>query len=142
MKKNSIIGLLAAKLGRIVLNNALVRTLARRSESIDAALTLKIERWIKEKKWKEDIRMEQVAEDLDVSHYALSSYFRFYVGKPFLKWRMEVRIEEAARILLEHPDIPASVTGVMVGIPDRSNFRRQFRKIKGCSPTEWRKLKH
>lgn len=142
MKKNSIIGLLAAKLGRIVLNNALVKTLAGRSDGIDAALTLKIESWIKEKKWTEDVRMEQVAEDLGVSQDTLSAYFRIHVGKPFLIWRGEVRIDEAARLLLEHPDIPVYAAGVMVGIPDKSNFRRLFRKFKGCRPTQWRSLKH
>ncbi len=85
--------------------------------------------------------MDQVAEALDICHEQLSAYFILRFGQHFLRWRKEVRIEEAAKLLLSDRDIPTAIIGEAVGISDKSNFRKQFKQVKGCTPSEWR-LKH
>lgn len=54
----------------------------------------------------------------------------------FVNWRNELRMLYAEKFLLEHPDTPASAVGEAAGIPDKSNFRKEFRKFTGLSPSE------
>ena len=48
-------------------------------------------------------------------------------------------LEEAKRMLLDHPEMPACQVGRALGITDKSNFRHQFKSVTGLTPTEWRK---
>ena len=41
-------------------------------------------------------------------------------------------------LLLAYPGLPVSLVGEMVGIADKSNFKRQFADLAGMSPREWR----
>ena len=50
-------------------------------------------------------------------------------------------MDEAMRLLLENRETPANLIGEQVGISDKSNFRKQFKEITGCTPVQWR-LKH
>ena len=50
----------------------------------------------------------------------------------------QLRIEEAKRLLLENPEMSINIIAELSGFSDRSNFHRQFTKIVGCSPKQWR----
>ena len=80
----------------------------------------------------------EMAEDIDVPDDQLRRYVRTHYGKSLLVWRKEVRIEEAKALLLAYPDYSVSVIGEMVGILDKSNFKKQFTETVGMSPREWR----
>ena len=41
-------------------------------------------------------------------------------------------------MLLENKELSINIVGEMCGFSDRSNFHRQFVKIVGCSPKQWR----
>ena len=49
-----------------------------------------------------------------------------------------MRIEDAKRLLMEQPEIPVRHIGYIIGFSDKSNFRRQFKEVVGCTPSEWR----
>lgn len=103
-------------------------------------MKLILNRWVAEKGFCEcEMRMEDVAEQLGVSREALSSFCLRNYGMTFLSWRKQLRIEEAMRIMAEDRNLSFSVIGEMVGIPDRSNFRRQFVDVAGMTPCEWKK---
>ena len=40
---------------------------------------------------------------------------------------------------MEQPETPVRHIGYIIGFSDKSNFRRQFREVVGCTPTEWRR---
>ena len=65
-------------------------------------------------------------------------YFATKICKDFKTWRTELRIDDARKMLLENKDLSINIIGEMVGFSDRSNFHRQFTKIVGCSPKQWR----
>ena len=123
-----------AKIGQLVARHALPASLKDKKSVLDTDTILKLDKWIREKRWAEDLTMQDIADEL-------SLFFRIQTGKNFLKWRKERRIEEAKKLLLEDRDIPTLIIGEAVGICDKSNFRRQFKEITGCTPAEWR-LKH
>lgn len=85
--------------------------------------------------------LEAVADDIGVSPGCLSCFFRVAMKKPFLSWRKELRIEEAMHLLDDNPDLPISMAGSLVGIEDKSNFKRQFKEVAGISPAEYRDKK-
>lgn len=110
-------------------------------DAVDPHTAVRIDRWTKEKGWTEDLCQEDVARKLNVRSEQLGLYFRTRTGKSFLRWRRELRVEEAKRLLMENRDMPTALVGEAVGIPDKSNFRRQFKEITGYTPAQWRHLK-
>lgn len=82
--------------------------------------------------------LDAIAADLNVSKEQLSYFFSHTVGQRFSSWRKSIRIEDAKILLLTRDDLSITQIGTLVGIPDKSNFRRQFYEITGCFPCEWR----
>ena len=82
--------------------------------------------------------LEDIAADMGVPSDQLSAYIHIHERRHVLAWRKELRIHEAMALLHLHPELPISVVGEMVGIPDKSNFKRQFADQTGMSPREWR----
>jgi len=84
-------------------------------------------------------RLEDIAEEIGVSQLQLSYYFRVIIGTPFLTWRKRQRILEAKTLLLKYPEKSIASIGEAVGIPDKSNFRKQFVSVVKMTPAEYRK---
>ena len=68
----------------------------------------------------------------------LHLYFATKKGVDFRTWRTNLRIDEAKSLLLENKDASINIIAEASGFSDKSNFHRQFVKIVGCSPKEWR----
>lgn len=95
--------------------------------------------WVELKKYCEyDKSRDEIARELDTTTEMLHVYFNTRKGVDFKTWRTELRIEEAKRLLLENKEISTSVIGEISGFSDRSNFHRQFVRLVGCSPKQWR----
>ena len=107
--------------------------------AVDRRISQALVGWIAAGRHREEYpSMDAVADELGVSKEQLSFYFSNRIHRRFDTWRKELRIEEAKILLVDFPDVPASAVGAMVGIPDKSNFRRQFYEQTGCTPSEWR----
>ena len=65
-------------------------------------------------------------------------FFVTRMGVDFRTWRTNLRVEESKKLLLENPDASINIIAEASGFSDKSNFHRQFVKIVGCSPKEWR----
>lgn len=98
-----------------------------------------LEIWVKEKRYREyDKSREDIAKELRTSKESLHMYFTTVKKIDFRTWRTELRIEEAKKLLLEDKTTSINIIGEMAGFSDRANFYRQFVKVVGCSPREWR----
>jgi AraC-like DNA-binding protein len=98
-----------------------------------------LEVWVQEKRFREyDKSREEIAKELHTSKEALHLYFATVKKVDFRTWRTELRIEDAKKLLLEDQTTSINIIGEMAGFSDRANFYRQFVKIVGCSPKEWR----
>ena len=98
-----------------------------------------LRKWVGDKRYREyDLSRDDVAAQLNTSREFLNEYFAKVLKSDFNTWRTSLRIEDAKKILLENNELPAEIVGQMVGIGDRSNFHRQFTKVAGCSPKQWR----
>ena len=98
-----------------------------------------LEIWVQEKKFRDyDKSREEIAKQLRISKEALHLYFATVMKVDFRTWRTELRIEDAKKLLLEDKKTSINIIGEMAGFSDRANFYRQFVKIVGCSPKDWR----
>ena len=82
--------------------------------------------------------LNSLAEDIGVPSDQLIVHIRKRTRKSVMAWRKELRIREARRLLLDYPEMPISIVGLMVGIDDKSNFKRQFAQLVGMQPRVWR----
>ena len=104
-----------------------------------AKLDKTIEEWIDKKLYCEfDKTRDQVAEELHTSKEILNMYFSTKIGVDFRTWRTNLRIEEAKKLLLDNKDASINIIAEAAGFSDKSNFHRQFVKLVGCSPKNWR----
>ena len=81
--------------------------------------------------------VEEAAQRIGVPYLYLYHYFKAE-GADFRSWRTRLRMEDAMAQIRENPQTPLSVIGQRVGIPDRSNFARQFKAHTGQTPNAWR----
>ena len=107
-----------------------------------AALDIKIDKWIAEKKFAEKgILIETLALAFGTNRNHLSVYFNSYKGKSFNAWINELKIEEAKNQMLKNPNMSLIKIAEMAGYTDKSLLIRNFMKQTGISPTEWKQKK-
>ena len=95
--------------------------------------------WVAQKRYCEyDKSRDDIARELNTTKESLHHYFVTRKGVDFNTWRTELRIEEAKRMLIDNTDFSINIIGELSGFSDRSNFHRQFVKLVGCSPRQWR----
>ena len=91
--------------------------------------------------YKDEIRLENLANMVNMSSTAFSHFFRQRTGKSLSEYIVDIRLGHAARRLV---DTTHSISEICYtcGFNTLSNFNRLFRKRKGCSPTEFRGKYH
>lgn len=98
-----------------------------------------VDAWVEEKGYIRPLHsVEDIAADIGIPAGQLGIYVRVWHRMSVLSWRKMLRIREAQHLLLDCPDLPVSVIGELVGIDDKSNFKRQFAQVAGVSPRVWR----
>jgi len=83
------------------------------------------------------LALDAVAAEAGLSAQAFSRFFHKLVGMSYLEYVIALRISRACRFLLESEQSVADIA-FQVGFNNLSNFNRQFRKLKGTNPREYR----
>lgn len=94
--------------------------------------------YIKEN-YKNNISLTEVADKVYLNANYLSEVFKKKVGKKFIDYLIELRIEESKR-LLKKPGIKIYEVANEVGYKEHVSFNRAFKRIVGMSPKEYMKL--
>lgn len=87
--------------------------------------------------YSEQITLNEVAEYAFVSTYYISRMFKKELGKNFVDYLNEIRLEKAKE-LLKDVKFKTYEVAELVGIPDAHYFSRLFKKHEGLTPTEYR----
>ncbi|HEX2945025.1 MAG TPA: response regulator [Clostridia bacterium] len=87
--------------------------------------------------YNEQITLNEVAEHTFVSTYYISRMFKKEMGKNFVDYLNEIRIEKAKEMLRDVRYKTYEVAE-QVGIPDAHYFSKLFKKYVGVTPTEFR----
>ncbi|MEN0006220.1 MAG: AraC family transcriptional regulator [Bacteroidota bacterium] len=91
-----------------------------------------------EQNFQDQIRLEEVAELLNMTVPAFCRYFKKLTHKTFTQFVNEFRIAHACRLLSDEHLSIASVS-FDSGFNNISHFNKQFKQITGASPREYRK---
>ena len=83
------------------------------------------------------ITVAQAAQLVNLSEGAFSRFFRIHMGKTFPAMVNELRIGRACQYLAE-TDMTITRVAMSCGYNNLSNFNRQFFKLKGMTPREFR----
>lgn len=84
------------------------------------------------------ITLEETARLVYLSPPYLSRIFKEETGSTFQEYVSAVRIEKAKQLILRG-DLRLSDIALMVGYEDQSYFTKVFRRLVGCSPSQFRK---
>lgn len=85
----------------------------------------------------EKLTLSSLAQNLRMSKYHFSRFFRKHIGMSPMKYVNAARIRRAKE-LLNRDDLRISEIAHMVGYDDLSAFLRNFKKSMGTTPTEFR----
>jgi len=102
-------------------------------------LESKIDSLVKEKFFcSHTITMDSIAQQLNTNRSYLSRYINLTYGCTFNTWLTQLRVDEAAQLLIDHPTLPLDKIALMVGFSSRSHFMSSFKAAKDVTPGQWR----
>lgn len=87
--------------------------------------------------YSKEITLNDVVQYIGMNRSSFCVFFKKATGKTFFKYLNEYRIDSACK-LLRNLNLPISGICYDTGFRDVHYFNHLFRKIKGCSPTEYR----
>ena len=96
-----------------------------------------VEQWTKNGCYlKSGLKLPIAAAEIGVPQYQFSAWLRKKNLK-YSDWITNLRIEEAKRILLEHPEWTSEAVADHCGFSSREYFHRIFRSYQGMTPIKY-----
>ncbi|PWH83543.1 AraC family transcriptional regulator [Algibacter marinivivus] len=90
--------------------------------------------------FKSDISLTTISNVANMTKNAFCKYFKKRTNKTYIQFLNELRIEYACKLLESDNDLSIVEIAEQAGFNNMSNFNRQFKSIKQCNPSEFRKL--
>lgn len=88
----------------------------------------------------EELQVAEIAESASVSASECLRCFRNTIGITPMQYVIQFRVEKAA-VLLTDTEMKITEIGAQCGFLEMSYFARTFRRVKGCTPSEYRRKK-
>ena len=88
--------------------------------------------------YKKEIPLEEVASLANMGTTSFCRYFKTMTHKTFSEFLIEIRVSHVCRALVEDR-LPTEVICFECGFNNVSNFYRQFKKITGMTPFEYKR---
>ncbi|HZK28530.1 MAG TPA: AraC family transcriptional regulator [Thermoclostridium sp.] len=92
-----------------------------------------------ENNYMEEITLGQTADRFGFSEHYLSRLFKSVFDTPFRQYLNEIRIKHAEESIVLNKENISNIA-YNCGFNSLSTFNRTFREIKGCSPSQYRKM--
>lgn len=90
--------------------------------------------------FKEPIQLSAIASIADMSIPAFCNYFKKSTRKKYIDFLNEVRIGYACKLLTDNSQTTVEGTCYESGFNTLANFNKQFLKVKGMTPSKYRKV--
>lgn len=87
-----------------------------------------------------EVDLTSIAGVANLSPNSFCRYFKNRTNKSYFQFLIEVRIENACRLLEQNPDLSIIEIADRTGFKNRSNFNRKFKQLKKMSPKKFREL--
>jgi AraC-like DNA-binding protein len=85
------------------------------------------------------VTLEQAGRIMGVPARQISIAVNQIYGGSFSQYLNDCRVKEAQRMLVEQPDLPITTLMLEAGFTTKSNFNKEFQRVTGVSPGEYRK---
>ncbi|WP_435134652.1 AraC family transcriptional regulator [Formosa sp. A9] len=89
--------------------------------------------------FEQDITLETISEVSAMTKNAFCKYFKKRTNKTYFQFLNELRIEHACKLIKKENDLSISDIAYASGFKNISNFNRQFKTVKGLSPSMFKK---
>ena len=89
--------------------------------------------------YSENITLEEAANIACFSKFYFTRLFKQYTNQTFYDYLSTKRIKAAEQMLII-PNLPITEISLKAGFSSLSSFNRTFKRLKGCSPSEYRSL--
>lgn len=90
----------------------------------------------------ENLSLEELAKQAALSRSSFCTIFRQFTGMTFRNYIAQKRVSQAQLLIRSNTDMSISEIATSVGYWDDSTFYRNFLKMCGVSPSEYRRLCH
>ena len=90
--------------------------------------------------YQESISLETLAQLTHMNPTSFCRFFRKSTGQTLSAYICDLRIGKACNLLLENAEMNIADIGFISGFPSQTLFNRTFRKKKGMTPRDFRKL--
>jgi len=87
------------------------------------------------------ICLNTIAASINMNKAAFCRYFKQVTNKTYIHFLNEIRIGHACKILIENENKNITDVAFLSGFNNMSNFNRQFKLVKGKSPSTFIKLR-
>jgi AraC-like DNA-binding protein len=100
-------------------------------------VAIAVDQWVsKGGHLKSGLKLPTVADELGVPRYLLTAWLRNQDLK-YADWMTDLRIEEATRVLTDHPDWSNEYIAQHCGFGDRTYFQKKFKEKTGMTPADY-----
>ncbi len=83
------------------------------------------------------LKLKEVAQAMDIPHHRLSQLLNDNLGKSYVAFVNEYRIEAACKLMSKEHDLSLEGVGYEVGFKSKSTFYSSFKKIKALTPAQY-----
>lgn len=84
------------------------------------------------------ITLEEVALKANMTKNAFCRYFKKRTNKTFFQFLIEMRIENACKLLYKNSEMSIATISELCGFQNITNFNRKFKELKGVTPSQYR----
>lgn len=85
-----------------------------------------------------NLQRQDIVDRFDISRHSLNDLFQAYAdGQSFTAYINGIRMQDAIRLMQKEPETPIGAIAEAVGFTP-ANFREQFKRQYGMTPTEYR----
>ena len=121
------------------LRSTVVEEEKEEADPANAAYRATLEKWLESEKpyLNPDFQLTDLRQALPLNRSYLSRFINSEYGCSFFQWVNGLRVEEAKRMKLEHPEWTIQEVALHCGFSSRQTFTRTFLRETGQTPSEW-----
>ena len=103
------------------------------------AVASRLEEWCRSGEFRNSsATLVMLSRQTGISRRDLTTYFGQYLHCTFRVWLSDIRMEEAQRLIMLHPEYSNDAISAECGFSSRSQLYKLFRDRYGMTPKEWR----
>lgn len=87
-----------------------------------------------------EITLAEVSSLANMTPNAFCRYFKQHTKKTFFEFLLEIRLENACKILRKNKEMPINEVMELCGFNNISHFNRKFKNYKQMTPSQYRKV--